>query len=176
MTGMCCVVRWVAGLMAVVASCASSAAEWPGERDYVKAVAACGKSPANQVSFFNAFGGIWPVPTNFVLVDIANNRLEYNDLAYPWYEATKTSHIFFGGRASLERRWPNLFSRRDGLTTQKCSLQVTKYEHWDSFDAPVVVISNSRDHLLLVGPIVDASTAALDCYASTARLRGTVCN
>lgn len=146
------------------------------EPDYANVLAACGRRGPEQVGFFSAFGGLWPVPTHLVLVDAANNRVEYSDSAFPWNDVRKPSHIFFGGRASLERRWPDLFSRQDGTKTQRCSLQVTRYTHWANFEAPVVVISNDRDHLLLVGPISSAAEAALECFASTARLRGQTCN
>lgn len=100
----------------------------------------------------------------------------WSDLAFPWREVVKPSRIFFGCRAFLEMRWPDLFLRKDGATTQRCSLQVTRYADWDNFDAPVVIVSNDGDHLLLVGPISGAVDAAIQCYASTALLRGRMCN
>lgn len=168
-------------LLAAVANHGSEAAGQADDRlvvarDYAKLVAGCGRRGTEPVSFFSAFGGLWPVPSNFVLVDAANNRIEYSDLAFPWDDVRKISTVFFGGRALLQRNWPGLFSRQDGTTTQRCGLQVTRHAYWEDFNAPVVVVSNDRDHLLLVGPITDAADAALECYASTARLRGRVCN
>lgn len=146
------------------------------ERDYAKLLAGCGRKGAEPMSFFNAFGGQWPVPSNFVLVDAANNQIEYNDLAFPWDHVRKTSIVFFGGRALLEQRWPALFARHDGTRQQKCGLQVTRHVYVENFDAPVVVVSNDRDHLLLMGPITNAAEAALECYASTVRRKGRACN
>jgi len=168
---------WAVLILSVICGRSGAAEERPAaEPDYSNVLAACGRKGSEQVSFFSAFGGLWPVPTNLVLVDAANNRVEYSDLAFPWREVRKPSRVFFGGRASLEKRWSDLFSRKDGATTQKCSLQVTRYAHWDNFNAPVVIVSDDRDHLLLVGPISGAVDAAIECYASTARLRGRICD
>ena len=112
-----------------------------------------------------------------MLVDATNQQLEYNDRAFPWDDVRSESAIFYGRRASIEQRWPGVFSRAAAAPAdRKCGLEIRKFNNLVEFPGGVVImLSGPYEHLLLVGPIAESANEAMECYALTARASGTVC-
>lgn len=131
----------------------------------------CGRKENGGVLFFRAFGGLWPLPSTFVLLDSADRRLEYTDRAFPWNppRVRSDSSVFFGPKQRLEESWPGVFSQRVEAEAGLCGVEVRRYKDSPEFGQPVVVVSNRYDHLLLVGPITDSLSKAMQCFSLTKR-------
>ena len=142
---------------------------------YSSVLEECGRKAMSGVHFFNAFGGQWPVPSNFVLLDATDRRLEYSDRAFPWDDVRTPSTIFFGPRQRLEESWPSLFSQRVQPQPGQSGVEVRKYAASAEFGQPVVVVSNRHDHMILIGPIGQALSSAMECFALTRRQVGYPC-
>ncbi|HEV8362202.1 MAG TPA: hypothetical protein VGQ52_01685 [Gemmatimonadaceae bacterium] len=135
----------------------------------------CGRKDRGSVLFFSAFGGLWPLPSNFVLLDSANRRLEYSDRAFPWEERKEQSVVFFGPKQRLEESWPGVFSQAVQVQSGLCGVEVRQYRASPEFGKPVVVVSSRYDHLLLVGPIAASVSNAMQCFSLTKRQVGYPC-
>lgn len=133
--------------------------------DYASVLKECGRD--GRAQFLKAFDGLWPLPSNFVLLDTSNEQLEYSDRAFPWSSVRRASIVFQGRRERLEGRWPDLFFGAGRSLPGKCGLDVRRHDTSVEFGQVVVVISGPREHLLLVGPIAEAASSAMACYAST---------
>jgi hypothetical protein len=132
---------------------------------YASVLQECGRD--GRAQFLKAFDGLWPIPSNFVLLDTSDEQLEYSDRAFPWSSVRQASNVFHGRRERLEGRWPDLFSGAGRSQPGRCGLDVRRLDTSVEFGRVVVVISGPREHLLLVGPIAEAASSALECYALT---------
>jgi hypothetical protein len=137
----------------------------------------CGRKEKGAVLFFSAFGGLWPLPSNFVLLDSADRRLEYSDRAFPWnrVRVRTESSVFFGPKQRLEESWPGVFSQTVQAEPGLCGVEVRRYKDSPEFGRPVVVVSSRYDHLLLVGPITESLSTAMQCFSLTKRQVGYPC-
>jgi hypothetical protein len=133
--------------------------------DYASVLKECGRD--GRAQFLKTFDGLWPIPSNFVLLDTSSEQLEYSDRAFPWSSVCRASIVFHGRRERLEGRWPDLFFGAGRAQPGKCRLDVRRHDASGEFGRVVVVISGPREHLLLVGPIADAASTAMECYALT---------
>ena len=140
-------------------------------RSYLTLLEDCGRTDSSGVHFFSAFEGLWPIPGNFVLLDASRGYLEYDDRAFPWTDVHSASTIFFGRREVIEQHWGSIFSQRGQEQPGICSLKVKRYRSVE-LGKTVVVVSGRYDHLLLVGPIADTVSSAMECHASTRRQTG----
>ena len=147
----------------------------PASRDYASILKGCGQDGSGRIHFFSAFGALWPIPSNFVLLDSAKQQLEYFDGAFPWSHVRSTSTVFFGPHAAMEERWGWLISRAGKSQPALCSLEVKKYENVPEFGNTAVIVTGRYDHLLLVGPIAEAVSSAMECHALTKRQVGGPC-
>jgi hypothetical protein len=132
---------------------------------YTSVLGECGRD--GRVHFLKAFDGLWPIPSYLALLDTSNEQQEYSDRAFPWRDVHPSSLVFHGPRDRLEARWPALFFGVARALPGKCGLNVRRHDTSVEFGQAVVVISGPREHVLLVGAIADAATAALECYART---------
>lgn len=144
-----------------------------GVGNYAALLSDCGRD--GRVHFLKAFDGLWPIPSNLVLLDTSNEQQEYSDRAFPWSDVHPSSVVFHGPRDRLEARWPALFFGAGRSLPGKCGLDVRRHDTSVEFGQAVVVISGPREHLLLVGAITDAASAAMECYARTVPRAG-ACN
>jgi hypothetical protein len=135
----------------------------------------CGRKERGRVLFFSAFGGLWPLPSNFVLLDSTDRRLEYSDRAFPWKGVREQSVVFFGPKQRLEESWPGVFSQTVQPQPGLCGVEVRRYRDSPEFGKPVVVVSSRYDHLLLVGPIAESISNAMQCFSLTMRQVGYPC-
>jgi hypothetical protein len=136
-----------------------------GVGNYAALLSECGRD--GRVHFLKAFDGLWPIPSNLVLLDTSNEQQEYSDRAFPWSDVHPQSVVFHGPRDRLEARWPELLFGAGRSLPGKCGLDVRRHDTSVEFGQPVVVISGPREHVLLVGAIADAASAAMECYART---------
>ncbi len=132
---------------------------------YASVLKQCGRD--GRAQFLKAFDGLWPLPSNFVLLDTSNEQLEYSDRAFPWSCVRQASIVFHGRRERIEGRWPDLFFGAGRPRPGKCGLDVRRHDTSIEFGRVVVVISGPREHLLLVGPIAEVASSAMECYALT---------
>lgn len=144
-----------------------------GVSNYAAVLTECGRD--GRVHFLKAFDGLWPIPSNLVLLDTSNEQQEYSDRAFPWRDVYPSSLVFHGPRDRLEARWPALFSRAARSLPGKCGLDVRRQDTSVEFGQAVVVVSGPREQVLLVGAIADAASAAMECYARTVLPAG-ACN
>ena len=144
---------------------------------YSLALDDCGRKEKGGVLFFRAFGGLWPLPSTFVLLDSADRRLEYTDRAFPWNppRVRSDSSAFFGPKERLEESWPGVFSQQVQAEAGLCGVEVRRYKDSPEFGQPVVVVSSRYDHLLLVGPITESLSKAMQCFSLTKRQVGYPC-
>lgn len=145
-------------------------------RQYAAILEECSRAGKERVQFFRAFDGLWPVPSNFVLIDTKNQQLEYNDLAFPWDNVYSKSAVYFGPKDLIETRWSAVFARRGQLVAKECSLEMKKFDATEEFGGPVVVVFGKYDRLLLAGPIAEVASSALACYVLTVPRIGRSCN
>jgi hypothetical protein len=144
-----------------------------GTGNYAALLSKCGRD--GRVHFLKAFDGLWPIPSYLVLLDTRNEQQQYSDRAFPWRDVHPSSVVFHGPRDRLEARWPALFSGAGRQLPGKCGLDVRRHDTSVEFGQAVVVISGPREHVLLVGAIADAASAAMECYARTVP-RARACN
>jgi hypothetical protein len=69
--------------------------------DYAAVLKDCGRN--GRAQFLKAIDGLWPIPSNFVLLDTSDEQLEYSDRAFPWSSVRRASVVFHGRRDFLRR-------------------------------------------------------------------------
>jgi hypothetical protein len=158
-----------------VAERVGNAISGENKSDYDAMFSTCGRGSSSSVYFFTAFDGLWPVPSNFVLVDAADRQLEFTDQAAPWDNILSSSILFYGPREVMENRWRSLLSLHGKRERDVCKLSIESYDSAPQFEKPVAVVSSDKEILVMVGTISKSAKAALECYTKTVYRVGSPC-
>jgi hypothetical protein len=133
---------------------------------YRAVLGSCAEGQPGGVLLLRVFGGFFPIPTTFVMVDDADSQTEFSDLANPWVKPKLPSTIFHAAKKKFDDRWGWLAAARVKSSRERCGLTQRSYVHVEQFGAPAMVITDGNEYLLLIGPIADAADAAIACYAA----------
>ena len=135
------------------------------EPDYALRLQACGKTESNDLHFVKAFRGLWPVPSNFVLIEHSDADLEYYDGANPAWTSTRGSRLLFLAKQSFQRSWPDL---SQGVPdTERVEHQLTVRTFSSTANGPMTVVTDGNAYLVIYGPYGQAIKQALACYGDT---------